>query len=90
MRIVKSPKKRMVWITIAFPLVLKLPNSTVRVFPGSWKRRPGERSMKSNSPITIGAQSTIAEPSLCCKSVTGTGTVKATTTNAYKNCNGTL
>ncbi|OMO84140.1 hypothetical protein CCACVL1_10983 [Corchorus capsularis] len=44
---------------MAFPLVWKLPNSTVRLFPGSWKRRPGERSMKSNSPTKIGAQSNI-------------------------------
>ncbi|GMJ04905.1 hypothetical protein HRI_004159700 [Hibiscus trionum] len=75
MRIVKRTKKRRVWITMALPLVWKLPNSNVRLFPGSWKRRPGESSMKSNSPITIGAQSFIAttfrliyaSSSFCCK-----------------------
>ncbi|KAK8710791.1 hypothetical protein V6N13_146101 [Hibiscus sabdariffa] len=66
MRIVKRTKKRRVWMTMALPLVWKLPNSKVRLFPGSWKRRPGESSMKSNSPITMGAQSFIAS-SFCCK-----------------------
>ncbi|MBA0559585.1 hypothetical protein Golob_016540 [Gossypium lobatum] len=47
MRIVKRPKKRRVWITMALPFVWKLPNSTVRLFPGSWKRRPGDSSMNS-------------------------------------------
>uniref|UniRef100_A0A9I9CEF1 Secreted protein n=1 Tax=Cucumis melo TaxID=3656 RepID=A0A9I9CEF1_CUCME len=57
---VKTPKKRIVWTIIALPLVVKLPNSTIREFPGNWKSRPGERRMKRSNPNRTGAQSNIA------------------------------
>ncbi|PON77275.1 hypothetical protein PanWU01x14_028940 [Parasponia andersonii] len=60
-RMVKTPKKMMVWTKMALPLVVKLPNSTGRVWPGSWKRRPGESSMKSSHPIRTGAQSNMID-----------------------------
>lgn len=34
MRMVKMPKKMSVWTRMALPFVVKLPNSTWRVFPG--------------------------------------------------------
>ncbi|CAK9327236.1 unnamed protein product [Citrullus colocynthis] len=65
MRMVKTPKNRMVWTIIALPLVVKLPNSTMREFPGSWKSSPGERRMKSSNPNRTGAQSNIVYRSGC-------------------------
>lgn len=62
MRTVKRVKKSRVWRRTVLPLVLKLPNSTWRVFPGNWKRRPGESSMNSNTPTSMGAQSNIIHP----------------------------
>ncbi|KAG6584156.1 hypothetical protein SDJN03_20088, partial [Cucurbita argyrosperma subsp. sororia] len=62
MRMVKMPKKRMVWTIMALPLVVKLPNSTMRAFPGSWKSSPGERRMKRSNPNRTGAQSNIESP----------------------------
>lgn len=64
MRMVNTTKKMMVWTRTAFPLVLKLPNSTCLVLPGSWNISPGERSMNSRNPTNMGAQSAIAESAL--------------------------
>lgn len=59
MRMVKMTKKMSVWTRMALPFVVKLPNSTWRVFPGIWNRRPGDSSMNNINPSRTGAQSTI-------------------------------
>ncbi|GMN56612.1 hypothetical protein TIFTF001_025724 [Ficus carica] len=63
-RMVKMMKKMIVWTKMALPLVVKLPNSTGRVLPGSRKRRPGESRMNSNQPSKTGAQSNILKSNL--------------------------
>ncbi|KAK8516740.1 hypothetical protein V6N12_049458 [Hibiscus sabdariffa] len=51
------PKYSNEWIKIEAPLVLKLPNSTHRWWPGTWKSSPGVRRTKRTNDTKIGPQS---------------------------------
>ncbi|KAF5932870.1 hypothetical protein HYC85_029041 [Camellia sinensis] len=60
---VKTPKKMRVWMITALPLVFKLPDSTWWLFPGIWKRSPGEHSLSK----IIGMGDVCLETNLGCK-----------------------
>uniref|UniRef100_A0A2P2QIQ8 Uncharacterized protein n=1 Tax=Rhizophora mucronata TaxID=61149 RepID=A0A2P2QIQ8_RHIMU len=44
---------------MALPLVFKVPNSRLRLFPGIWNKSPGVSSTNSTTPISTGPQSAI-------------------------------